>query len=271
MAASEDWLKGKNAEWTEKSDAGLIHQSIRVALGETDKKQGALIPELVGIVVGYLEKNTFIFGADQWRQYFKVNVDPEPPLPSNLESFKETHIIVYVPQRINREKLTLISMEETASRIGEQMIKEGISKKDDKLKCRGYHWDRVKKQYGENSTENGYWLLITNGVLEDSRNKNFAEQLDILTKTTGKWAINEGWTPPTILEAIVCSFVTRIWRGKPILGENPWTFTRCIETITDQYGTFQVVVGGFASAGLRVNRNKFSIGALGVAASRKFL
>ena len=93
---------------------------------------------------------------------------------------------------------------------------------------------------------------MTKDVLPGSRNRTYAEQQTIVaTLATQSHAAYE---VPSILEAVACIFAQYFRssligsNGPPtrLFSDNPWTYTRCKENVDG----YQVVVGGFAPAGL---------------------
>jgi len=71
---------------------------------------------------------------------------------------------------------------------------------------------------------------------------------------------------PTALEAATCILAEYSRSEKRLFNDSPWTYTLCQENVQG----YQVVVGGFAPAGLVVGKWLWQRGGIGVAALRKF-
>ena len=100
---------------------------------------------------------------------------------------------------------------------------------------------------------------MTNTVPEETRNKSYAVQKEIIER-------HPHYQVPKLAEAVVAIFMEYITTGMYRYGQNPWTYTRCQER--GQYG--QMIVGGFASAGLDVRSYVLVDAYYGVGALRKF-
>ena len=87
---------------------------------------------------------------------------------------------------------------------------------------------------------------MTKDVLPGSRSKSYSQQKNIvaeLVKTTGV-----SYQVPTILEAATCILAEYSRSENRLFSDSPWTYTRCQENVQG----YQMVVGGFAPAGLSV-------------------
>jgi hypothetical protein len=99
---------------------------------------------------------------------------------------------------------------------------------------------------------------MTKDVLPDSRSKNYADQCKLvdtyLRKTKLPYAV------PHALEAATSLFLEYVQSSVHLYSRAPWTYTSCQETVDG----YQVVVGGFAPAGLFVSRSVGYSGTEGV-------
>ena len=128
-----------------------------------------------------------------------------------------------------------------------------------------YIWSAIVDELGDKPADESVWLLMTKDVLPGSRSKSYGRQKTIieeLAKTTGV-----PYQVPTTLEAATCILAEYSRSENRLFSDSPWTYTRCKENVQG----YQVVVGGFAPAGLSVDYNDhYDDGNIGVAALRKF-
>ncbi len=204
------------------------------------------------------------FGKDKWKLFFGVDVGEEPPIPPNIyeilespcpfwegKKVRETHMLVLLPKTINGESLTLNKLIE--------LVKSPNNGNSTYLR---YIKEEIVQKLGDNAIDESYWFVMTNDVIEGSRDKAYAAQKELVQeKTHGEYS------PPTCLEALACSVMHHVIYGEHLLGRERPTFTRCQDLI----GDYPVVVGGFASGGLYVGYDfDYASGSYGVAACRKF-
>ena len=119
-------------------------------------------------------------------------------------------------------------------------------------------WEVAKKCRGDGKP---HWVLLTKDVLSGSRNKSYAEQKQqVIDESQGNYQV------PQAVDVIAC-IIAEYGRSKTrLFSDIPWTYTRCQEKLEGH----QVIVGGFAPAGLVVNFSYFyDFDFLGVAALRK--
>ena len=124
-----------------------------------------------------------------------------------------------------------------------------------------YIWNRILNELGDVPIEKSYWFVMTNDVIEGSRNKNYAHQKALIA-----WKTRSECQLPSLLEAIACCVMHHMTSGEYLYGTDPLTYTRCQEQIEG----IPLVVGGFASAGLFVYYDDFVYVHYGAAACRKF-
>ena len=113
-------------------------------------------------------------------------------------------------------------------------------------------WDRISSEIGDIPVDKTYRIVITNNVFKKSRNLSVSDQKALASKI--------GCEMPRVLEATVLLVVTFMSSGERLYSDNPWAYTRCSE----QLSGYQLVVGGFASAGLVVRNFGFDYDSLGV-------
>jgi hypothetical protein len=198
------------------------------------------------------------FGKAKWERYFG-DVGAEPPLPPNIntilasqspfnpnQTVAETHLLVLVPQTVNGQPLTLKS-------LGELIQKP---KTGNKAQYRPSNFGGHENTPAPKS----HWVLMTRDVLEGSRAKSFEDQKKLLKPP---------YEVPSLLEAAVSILMHHVETREHLYPENPrWTYTRCAEKHSS--GSWQMVVGGFAPAGLDVHGNSGDNDLYGLGAIRKF-
>jgi hypothetical protein len=125
-----------------------------------------------------------------------------------------------------------------------------------------YIWDRIPEVLGEIFVERTYQVVITNSVLEESRNKSVSQQQALVEKLDCKM--------PRVLEVsalVILTFISSSALSPTRLyNDSPWTYTRCIEKLDG----YSIVVGSFTSEGFDVHDNNFDNVDYGVGAVQKF-
>jgi hypothetical protein len=207
-------------------------------------------------------------GEVKWKHYFG-DVGPVPDLPQDMAAIldsacpiwpgrrvRDTHLLVLIPATVGGAPLTLNLLGALVQRL-----KNGGYG----TKYRHYN-NTVRAQFGNNSSGRSYWLLMTRDVLEGSRSRKYSAQKALVARYAG----DDGrpYEIPSALEAATAILMHHARTGERLFGDSPWTYTRCQELVDDRH---PVVVGGFASSGLRVDGNYYgSIRSDGVAGCRKF-
>ncbi|MFV0340155.1 MAG: hypothetical protein ACK5MA_05940 [Parachlamydiaceae bacterium] len=108
----------------------------------------------------------------------------------------------------------------------------------------------------------GGWMEMTKDMIPGSRNQTYEEQRKMIKALCSK---DELYEVPTTLEVIACSLSWYFYCGERLLGDAPWTYTRCQELVEFD----RVIVGGFTPVGLCVVNAEVSNNHMGVAAMRK--
>jgi hypothetical protein len=206
------------------------------------------------------------FGAAQWKEFMGADIGVEPPLPVEIrdilaeacpfstdgKTVAETHLLMLIPETINGESLNL-------NTLGKLFKAKFPAVGDDT----GYRWiwDEIQKTAKNHGKSR--WVLMTRDVIEGSRWKTFAEQRGLVAENG-----HNKYEVPSILEATACillEYARSMGRTRLYGDESSLTYTRCQENISG----YQLLVGGFASAGLTVSSDYFVLVSIGVAALRK--
>lgn len=186
------------------------------------------------------EKPDLIKGEDQQVEQNSLPENIEQILDGDCPIFpgkkvRETHLLVRIPKKIDGENLTL-------RKLGLLAIK--FFPKNET----GYRFfiPSITDKFGDECLDKSRWVLMTKEVIPGSRNKSYKDQqalvLGIQENTQILYRI------PKTLEVSYCVLTHYFRSGECLLGQNPWTFTRCQETIKKEDGIdCQVLVGGFCS------------------------
>jgi hypothetical protein len=211
------------------------------------------------------------FGNDKWAKCFGANVVKNEdtkeefsslPLRDFIEDCKKFKKVF--TEKNAKDRLMLVRLPKTLN--GQLTLKSlgELAQKYFPDSDTGYgsissivHWQ------GDTPIDKSRWVLMTKDVLPGSRNKSYAEQQRIVDELAKKTLIS--YEVPGVLESVACIFSQYFGSNTRLFTDNPWTYTRCKETVQG----YQIVVGGFAPAGLCVC-NCYGYDYFGVAALRKF-
>ena len=199
------------------------------------------------------------FGAEEWRRYFG-EVGVVPPLPANLvdmlsspcpflpeEAVKDTHLLVLIPATVAGKPFNL--------NLLEQLIKRPkFGSHSTKYEC--YDSD-VRQALGTQSPARSYWVLMTRDVLEDSRNRTYASQRNLVAHHASRTGLP--YAMPGVLEAATVILSHYVRSGERLYRDpedDYGTCTRCRELINGQYC---VVAGGFSSEGFGIDVDENNI------------
>lgn len=190
------------------------------------------------------QQPSLAFGALKWQQYFGVDVI-EPPLPAGIDAILQgpcpfflgkkvgdTHFLTLIPEGMTLERL------ETLVRSARQGNQIGIRDKDDTT------W----AQHGKLPVAATHWILMTNDVIPNSRNKNWADQQALAANYR-----SQGYEPPSLIEVATALLLEYVQTGRRFYSDSPLTWTRCVDQYTPDLPECPMVVGGFSSEGLDVN------------------
>jgi hypothetical protein len=189
----------------------------------------------------------------------EILVSPCPASPPDSKKrVVDTHVLVY------------IGTELSLSTLG-KLAEKYLPQKGRAREVAGYEHIYSRILAGlDKPVEKPYWVLMTKDVLggEDrvngSRRKSYPEQQNMVRELST--SSETEYHVPKTLEAVAV-IIARFLKDKTYLfSKNPGTYTRCEEEIE----SWQIVVGGFAPAGLRVNDDCYDRGSVGVAGLRKF-
>ena len=128
--------------------------------------------------------------------------------------------------------------------------------------CYAYFSPEAKEALRKALPQESSWALVPRDVLEGSGAQEWPEQQRLVVPLSG-FEVIKG------LAAIVGNFTEYVETGKCLYGQKPLTYTRCQEVVRIGQSDYQLVVGGFAPAGLDVCGGGFGHDSIGVAALRK--
>ena len=206
------------------------------------------------------------FGKNEWAKYFG-DIGKVPPLPKDIHKIlkspcpfwpekkvEETHMLVLIPETVNGKPLNLKTLGE-------------LVKKPEEGHATQYRYilEEIINEHGNQATAKSHWVLMTKDVIPGSRNKSYADQQALIAECAKKARAH--YEVPNVLDAAICIFMHSISSGERLFTDKPWTYARCSEKAQG----YQIVVGGFSSAGLLVDHfSFFDCVSYGVAALRKF-
>lgn len=186
---------------------------------------------------------------------WEILKSPCPAFPG--QRIMDTQMLVWIPEFIKGEALTIESFGELLKQKFEffnhntnyiQMIWQQ-TESGRRSKGFGKIRRKIAVQEGNKPINSGF-VLMTTDILKGSRAKTHAhakipddfEKLNQNNQTD--------WRTPKLGEAIVCIMSEYLRSGKRFFNENPITFTRCEEIVSDH----QVFVGDFReNSGLEVD------------------
>jgi len=243
----------------------LPHELIQEILGHLPPSadiSSRLVSKLWNKTVKELaDRGLKVFGKEAWKEYYNYNVDGKVPLPpSRIYQISRSLRRHLKGERAAPLTCTLLLMPKglTLNKLKELVQKP---KKGNSTQFHKDSWSIIFDTFGDVPIEESYWFLITDDVIEGSRNKSYAtKQVHVAKKAGFEYQV------PNLLEVAVCSFMNHVSSGKYLFGRDPWNFTPCQEQI---YG-MQVFVGGFAMEGLQLCGFFFGLDNYGFAARRKF-
>ena len=215
------------------------------------------------------QKFPFQMGKPAWERYFG-NVGASPQLPSDIEKImdgacpfwpgnkvRDTHMLVLIPEQVSGKPLTL----DYLGKLIELPQGGGHA-----TKYRGdWYTKYVRPEIGNQVSDSSYWVLMTRDVLPGSRWKSYEAQCALVADHAKRTGL--AYEVPGALESAVVMLLHHVRSGERLYSDNPWTYTRCREK--NEAGD-PVVVGGFSSEGLVIDRYDYDIRSSGVAGLRKF-
>jgi hypothetical protein len=220
-----------------------------------------------------LSLSSSYFGAEEWKRHFG-GVGSAPSLPSNIDAIldspcpfwpgkkvRDTHLLVLIPATVDDAPFTL-------NLLGELIQRPNNGGHKTKYK---YYDSDVKAQFGEKAPSRSYWLLMTRGVLEASRGKSYSVQKGLVSQCAEK--AKQPYELPGVLGAATAVLLYHACTGERLLGDDPWTYTRCRGVVAYRDNSYPVIVGSFGPSGFNVSRSSYRSGrssSCGVAVCRKF-
>jgi hypothetical protein len=180
-------------------------------------------------------------------QIIEILKSPSLTLPGKW--IMDTHMLVWIPETIKGKPLTIKSFGE--------LLKEKPEFSNNQTGYR-YIQDEILQQEGDKPVES-CWVLMSTDVLPGSRNKDYTDQQAMIEGLNVN--SQHRWRFPKVAEAIVCIAAVYLKSDQRLFSDEPWTFTRCQDRVED----LQIIVGGFASSGIRVDNNSYVSDYIGVA------
>ena len=286
---NRDKLKGL-PDTLEQSITECVTRSILRRSDLSDKESEKQITSLMDLTVErLLEPAPLPQSLTIWYKALKlIDKLPEkiPPLPGNSFQIFEDKCPRQICDKIKldgtlykiKEKCTLIlvpkelenpdEFEKVIKSYGEKHYPED----ENPLQYRNF-WNTAREQHGKTPFGPTCWILHTNDVLEESRNKTWDEQVamidDLAKETFVNWQV-----PESFYETFLTIALTEIGTGQRLyqIGNQqngrPSTYTR-VKQMTDSH---HLAVGGSASSGVRVRPIYYicSDADIGIAAHWKF-
>jgi len=205
------------------------------------------------------------FGGAEWGKYFG-EVGEEPPLPPHVEEIlkspcpfwpekrvEDTHMLVLIPQYVNGKLFHLNALSELV-----RNPRTGYKTQYD------YYDDIVQSELGEKSFAS-HWVLMTQDVIPDSRNKVWGEQKTLVQKYAKQSTAS--YELPTALEAATAILTKHVKAGVRLYPHEPRSYTRCQEGVIQN--RWPVAIGGFSPEGLLLYYDRYN-DVDGVACLRRF-
>ena len=211
----------------------------------------------------YFSISSIAFGKADWEKYFG-DIGVEPPLPASIgemlneacsfwkgKKVKETHLLVLIPDKINRKPFTINCLK--------KLINKPKSGHSTKYECYNNY---AKKAVG-NKSYPSHWVLMTKGIIPGSKDKWYSECCEMVANHSKKTGLP--YELPNLLEATVSILMHYVKTGERLYIDNQWTFTYSQDF---NKNNVPLVVGGFAPSGLQLRIS--DIFGCGVAGCRKF-
>lgn len=212
------------------------------------------------------------FGNDKWAQCFGTDVVKDEDNREEFSSLPSDDFIAdckkfksIFPKKNAKDCLMLVRLPKTLN--GGLTLKSlgELAKKYFSANDKGYRfiWSAIIREHGDKSIDKSKWVLMTKDVLPGSSNKSYDEQQKIVADLAKTSLIN--YEVPETLEAAACLLSQYFGSNIRLFSDNPWTYTHCKENVQG----YQVFVGGFSPAGLRVSNCMTPPTSLSVAALRR--
>lgn len=174
----------------------------------------------------------YCFGKVQWLS-FGGDPGDEPFLPLKMiQNFDPDHqILTFIPETINNEGLTLSSIDRFVSKI---------AKKNTSYHSRSL----ILVPDSFVSKTKNHWVLLSKNILHGAQGNHFDVNKQFIQ--------NNGFEIPKLIHTVVSVLMHNIKTGEFVypagIDGKPSIFT-CVQ---EKRGSYQVVVGGFSTFGLRL-------------------
>lgn len=212
-----------------------------------------------------LRQNDLIFGKEEWVEYFG-DIGRVPPLPEDIEEIldasscwhpgkqvRDSHMVVLIPEKVNGKPFTL--------NLLLQLVQKPKKKQASNFAL--YAHD-IRHEIGERTVKEAYWILITKGVIPNSRSKTYKEQIALVEA-------KKVYKLPNTLEAATSIFTHYFKTNEMLYGQDPWTYIRCADNVGRH--PCPVAVGRFSHQGVDfcIDHPADSRSSIGVSVVRRFI
>ena len=149
----------------------------------------------------------------------------------------ETHILALVPSTAKEQNLTLNSLGKMVQDLGHFPSSTNA-----------YHYmsPEVTRIYENTPPASPHWVLMTKGLLPNSRNKNYVEQ-EALVKAIAEQS-RLPYEVPHLLDSAVCLFMHYLTKKVKLFDTNPISYTKCQESVSSN----SIAIGNFCRDGLNI-------------------
>lgn len=173
-----------------------------------------------------------------------------PSLPH--KSIKDTHILVWIPEIVNKEDFNIVSFGSLLTKIQKDLplYKGNVCKYNLPLEV----------LLNLNHTVKSGWYLMNQDILPNSLDEDCVMHQVMLMSLNYSDQLN--WEMPKIAEATTCIFIEYLRSGKKLFSDMRLISTRCQETVNG----YSVALGFFDSEGLKIvnpklqNSNHIGVG-----------
>lgn len=222
------------------------------------------VSQLSPMLINAIFSKDVVIGKDDWACL--GDVGEVPSMPENMaqvfsekdpfdpeKQVRDNYMLVLIPQTVDGKPLTLNLLSE--------LIQTPTGKPATSF---DYYPPPVQAELGGVAVTHSYWVLMRKDVIPGSRSKTYDQQKQLVQDAEGS-----NCQIPGALEATAGILMYYFKTGKILYGQNPWTYTRCQETVTTNQ--WPVAIGGFSPGGLYVFFRPFGLyDCHGVAVVRKF-
>jgi hypothetical protein len=243
----------------------------------------ALIPDVAKLVAQYAADEPV---SSWYTAHYRLKSLPKkiPPLPRDIHDILDSKCPIYgdqvkadgTPYKIKDTHFLSLIPEEfgTINRLERDVLKpygeKEYSEGENPLQIR-YFWNVAREEHADASYPETEWVLMTNTVLPESRNKTWGKQVALVDALSQKALVK--YEIPTLKQSfaaittdMVATGERRYQSGNDQNG-NVSTYTR----VKERTQAYHLAVGGFAPSGVNVSDHyDDDLQSIGVAALRKF-